>query len=390
MDAIDAKQALLDELSQMQENNSAIEQKKEEISTKKFALEERRVNAEYENMLESDRAITVIETTNFGAMTQEQIERESADAAAYFDAAKFKMEFVNKSLDESIPFFRKNLIVIGAKTGNGKTQLLANCVHNILSQRNPITGQMRRALVITNEETTIDIYNRVTCLVKGWTYENHEKFTDEQKQVMDKYFRVMAGKGSLVVVDDNYNGATGVTKTIEGIERIFENLIATETWYDVVIIDYYQNINSSSKNPKLDQFRVQEKAAALFDRYKNIYPAPIVVFTQLKSSEPGEETDDGMPFELRLKGSKSIIVPATHVFEIVADHQNCRTECKIHKSRYRPKSVGGIFYLGYDRGRLVAYTKDFIAQVDARRTDESKLALEKIQDKTDEKKEKVK
>ena len=50
MDAIDAKQALLDELSQMQENNSAIEQKKEEISTKKFALEERRVNAEYDGI----------------------------------------------------------------------------------------------------------------------------------------------------------------------------------------------------------------------------------------------------------------------------------------------------------------------------------------------------
>lgn len=355
----DIKEDTIKKLEEM----AAQEKKKKEVASKKLVIEERKVDNEIEKLAKNDKELAIARSTNFGAMTKEQIEKTQQDSREYIHAAKNCMKFVNSAFDGIIPFFRKNLILMGGKTGEGKSTAVANIVATTLRQTDPVTKKRCRVLVISNEEKTEDVYNRITCFAKGWHYVNHSKFTEEQSQTFENYIPVLAKDGWLTVVDDNFGSTptapvSGITTSLEGIQAIFDNLIANGEYYSVVIIDYYQNIKFSKRNPHMNEWEVQAQLAAVLDQYKNIYPAPIVLMAQV--SPPNEENT--IPFKVRIEGRKVILNVCTACVEMVADKQNLRTEWFIHKSRFN-ESIGTSFHTGYDKGRFVPYTEEFRANV---------------------------
>lgn len=370
----DAKDDFMSKLTQATE----LARRQKAVQEKKLAIEERRTTVELERIEQAEKDLELGRTANFGIMSSEQIARLQKENDEYMVAAKNSLTFINPTFKGLVPYFRKNLILLGAKTGDGKSTTVANIAVQTIRQKHPETGKLCRALIITNEEKAEDFFNRVTCLAKGWHYTNHDEFTDEQRKVFNDYIPILSK--CMNVVDDGYAGGTGMTTTIEGIETIFENMLRDGTYYDVVIIDYYQNIKFSSKNPRLNEWEVQAKLAAMLDKYKNIYPAPIVVMAQAEA--PTEANPK--PFKTRIEGRKVILNVATFAMEIVADRENLRTQWIVHKSRFT-KSLGKGIWTGYDKGKYVEYSTEFMREV---ANIKEKAEMDKISQLTDPKPEK--
>lgn len=370
------KNDFIEKLSQEQE----IDKKQKELKTKKFILEDRKVNLELDKLNQSDRDLAIAIASNFGQMSDEQIENLRKDNIEYINAAKQSMIFINSDpFGGVIPYFRKNILLLCGKTGDGKSTTVANIAAATMRQINPLTKKRRKVLVITNEERAEDVFNRITCLGKGWHYTNHDMFTDEQIKAFDETIKILAKDGWLNVIDNNYNGSNGVTTSIEGIQTIFDNLIRDKIYYDVVIIDYYQNIKFSKKNPRINEWEVQAAFAALMDSYKNVYPAPIVIMAQVVPPDK----DRKEPVEFRIKGRKIITDPATLIVEMIADRANLRTEWVIHKSRFN-ESVGQSFYTGYEKGKFVKYDVDFMKKVAKIKEERDANKLDKVIEKKEE------
>lgn len=342
--------------------------RKDELEIKAF-----RIEAQKRKIEETQRNLELQKNTKFGMLDDSEIEKMIKESEDYIDAARNAMPFIDPDAFKNVvPFFRKNLILIGAKTGEGKSTAVANIVRMLISQKNKLTGKLNRVLVITNEEKREDFYNRITCLIKGWHYTNHDKFTEEQKRTFSEYIRLLSRL--ITVVDDSHGGGSGMTTTLEGIDMIFSNSLRDMDHYDAVIIDYYQNVNASQKNPMMNQYDVQAALASLLDKYKNIYPAPIVMMAQIKPAEKDEE--DNSPIEHRIKGRKQALVVATFVLEMVAERDRYRTKWIIHKGRFS-EGVGTSFYTGYDRGRFVAYDDAFKQKALKMAEDKQRAAMNK-------------
>jgi replicative DNA helicase len=361
-----------DNFKEQIEAAAELDKKKKEVQEKEFILREKVVNQKLENLKKTEDELQKAKEIDYGLATDSYIEGVRKDNIEYIEAAQNPIEFINEEFDSVVPFFRKNLIVVGGKTGEGKSTAVANIILSTIRDTNPITGKPRRCLVITNEEKPADIYNRVTCLAKGIPYVNHNKFTKEQAQMLDHGIKVLSKSGLVMVIEDIHEGVPGTTTTIEGIKRVFDNLIAKKDFYDVVLIDYYQNFKYSKSNPGLGQYQIQELLSTELDLYKNVYPAPIVVMAQVKPPDQAET-----PFNIRIKGSKSLPDRATLVIEMVADRANYRTEWIVHKSRFTEGVIGQGFFTGYDKGRFVPYDNVFMQKVLAWKEEKTRRMLNK-------------
>ena len=270
----------------------------------------------------------------------------------YMKAAKNCMSFVCDAFKGLVPLFRKNLLLILADTGGGKSTVVANIAWQAVSTINPATSKKGRVLVLTNEEVSEDFYARVSCLRNKWAYVKHHEFTEQQKNTFLEDIKILSDNG-LSVIGDTHEGVSGMTSTFEGIEMIFENLIRDRKHYDVIIIDYYQNVASSKMDPRLGPYECQERFAQLLDKYKNIYPAPIVLMAQINKPKDDEDTT---PYNIRIKGRKVICDKATYTVELRPNYKICYTAWTVHKSRFTG-TTGDVIKTGFDRGRYVPWSK---------------------------------
>ena len=354
-----------DAIKDFQENmaKEEVEAKKaKEIRSKRLIIDENRVNREVDRIRQVSEELQKAENTDYSKLSKESRESLRKKNLDYFDGAKHGMEFIHPVFNGIVPFFQKNLILMLAKTGEGKSTAVSNMVLSIIRQKNPVTGAPRRVLVITNEEAEEDVYNRIPSLIKGWAYTNHAKFSDEQINTFDKFIDGVTRSGIINVIGDTYEGNDGTTTTIEGIRSIFDNLIKNKIHYDAIIIDYYQNVASSKVSPEMNEFQAQATLANMLDKYKNIYPAPIVVMAQIKPNDQEKGKENKTPIRLRIEGTKKIINKATFVMEMIPDKTNLRTEWFVHKTRFG-EFIGTSLFTGFDRGRFVEYNQAFIDQV---------------------------
>ena len=233
----------------------------------------------------------------------------------------------------------------------------------MLIQKHPVTGRLPRILVITNEEDIVDFYNRITCLLKGWHYVDHDLFTEEQLKTFEEYIEILSQR--ITVVDDQHSAdtgsLTGATTTPEGVEMIFQNLIANGDEYDAVLIDYYQGINESNKDPTLDEYKAQRRLTHILEKYRKAYHTPIIIMAQI--DPPDEERS--VPFQRRIQGTKLICTRATFILEMIKNAEHLVTEWVIHKGRF--SKLGQSVKTGYLNGLFVPYTPEFIAEVQRKR-----------------------
>jgi archaellum biogenesis ATPase FlaH len=361
-DSSDAAQ--LEELKAGMAAAAEHEKIKEETAKMQAKLNYRRATVQLEHMERTDKDLAVAANANYGKMSEKMIQEVENENNEYMEAAKKMLCFIDfETFGSFIPFFRKNLILIGADTGDGKSTCVANIAYGILTQKNLETGSNdKRALVLTNEEEVSDVLNRLTCLGRGWSYTNHNEFSDVQVKAFKTGIRAWTRDGRVTVVNDTYGGSHGVTTTLEGMENVFERLMEdyrrTGEHYDAVLIDYYQNIITSVKNSQMSANEVQERLGHMLDRYKNIYPAPIILFAQMKKVNK----DDRLTWKERIGGRKRIADFCTCVIEMTADKETHTTGWTVWKSRFT-KAIGKKLITGFDGGLFVKDNDEFRAKV---------------------------
>lgn len=128
------------------------EKKKAEIQAIELEVREHKAKAAKSRINEGERNLELAKTATFGTMSQEKINKLIEENSAYIESAQHGQTFIDpKTFKGVVPFFRKNLIFIGAKTGEGKSTAVANIVLQLISEINPETKKNKRVLVITNE-----------------------------------------------------------------------------------------------------------------------------------------------------------------------------------------------------------------------------------------------
>ena len=354
-----------DEFLKQIELDVALDIRTDELRKKELILRERKVENEIDALNRSDKSIAITKDSKLGRISDADIVRYKKDNTDYLNAAKNPIPFIHSVFDRIVPLFRNNLILIGAETGQGKSTCVSNIILTAL--RNG-----KRILVLTNEQNATDFYNTVSCYILGIPYTDHANFSAETIKKFEDNIEFFGKSGRLTIIDDTFGGSTGVTTTIEGIQGIFENLIANREYYDLVILDYYQSVHLSSKNPKLTEWDVQRNLGNLLDTYKNVYPAPIVLMAQVKP----QVEDENVPFKVRLEGVKAILNRATFSMEMVADKRNLKTEWLIEKSRFS-SSQGMKITTGFDRGRFVEYTEKFVEEVNKMKDSRAQREMDK-------------
>lgn len=345
----------LDDFNKKLEEDKKKDERKKNVQDKALILQEHRVERDLATLLQNKEELEKGKTVDFSRLSQEYVDELVSSSNQYIDAAKKSMCFMNEDFRLVVPFFKKNLILIGADTGDGKSTTVANVIYSTVTNINPATGKLGRVLVLSNEEAPEDFYNRITAVHLGLKYTNHNLITDEEKDQYAKFIPLWCKNDRLSIIGDTYQGISGWTTTLEGIEKIFTSLLESGNPPDVVILDYYQNVKRSKNDPELDQYKVQAMFAAFLDKMKLVYPGPIVVMAQMKRLTGDEDTT---PFNVRLKGSKEICDKATFIAEITPERALLRSKWKVWKSRFND-SAGENLLVGYDRGKFVPYSEDF-------------------------------
>lgn len=315
-----------------------------ELDVKTTKIKEVRTNAQYNKIKENEAKQEALKDINLFSRPPEHYQQLIQDNTEYMENAKISPQFLTSDFNDIVPFFAKNLIVIGAKSGEGKSTIAANIALSTV-------GQAKHCLMITNEEVETDVFNRVTCLIKKWPYTDHKKFTPEQVKVFNDHYQVVGQR--LSVIHDMSNGSGGTTTTIQGLTSILDKVVASEVKPGCIIIDYFQNISEDMESSGESPYNVLKRVAGLLDRYRKYVGCPIVVMVQLKA-----ESDDTSDFKFRIEHCKDIYTKSTCSLEVKADRENRRTVFTVRKARFSD-TLGKEVYVGFDKGRYVKYDMEF-------------------------------
>ena len=332
------------------------------LKEKEFALHKSKIERNYEDFKKKQEELKASESITIGEVEPDYYERLARENEEYMLLAQNSPSFLNidKDLSNSIPYFARNIILIGAESGNGKSTIAGNLAFQTILQQ-------KKILMITNEEIDTDVFNRVTCLLRGWPYTNHKEFTLEQRQEFARMYPILGR--NMTVISDYFNKVGGTTTTIEGVIGVLKKTLNSPVEYDAIIIDYFQNISVSNAGLNIDEWKVLDKFAKFLDSYRKVSKSPIVLLSQLKQSSEANP----LPFKERIERSKSIYNVSTCSVEVKANREDYSTSFKIHKSRF-PDAVGKEIVVGFKKGRYVEYNDEYKSEVNSKKS--QKLIME--------------
>lgn len=325
----------------------------EELKNKEYELRKTKIDIQHKELKKRQEQQEAFSILPIGKNIEARAEALSKENEEYIKLAKGSATFLSMDIfKDKVALFPRNIILIGAETGTGKSTTVANFVEAYLKQG-------KRVLIITNEEYPTDILNRIVFLLNDWAYTNHDEVTDEQLAECRRCYPIIMTR--VEIVDDKFNGIGGTTTTLEGIKSVCQTITSQfqngEEPYNAVLIDYVQNIKMSIEVPGLAQWQVLDRLGAYLDNWKGTYPAPTLLFSQLKATNSEHDS-----FKDRIEKFKAIMNHATTAIEVKADRENLRTEWIFRKNRFKG-AVGVSVFTGYDKGRYIDYDQEFMSRI---------------------------
>lgn len=232
-----------------------------------------------------------------------------------------------RALRDNIPFITKEitdfhlsqgLIIIGAKTGQGKSTTLANILAGFMEAKK----EGHRALVITNEETTASVYNRIACVMLKQSFkafhnaqlpEHIELEVQTLAQDLIEHIVVEEGNKQFDMTDSSH-----VKSALA---------YASEGGFKLACLDYFQTVTQDSEHPERGPVEVSKDLGFFLKDYGRRVTIPVVAFAQL---HPSSEMPD---FAQRVQNDRTIVNHCFIAIEIIPDFETKTTQAIVHKDR---------------------------------------------------------
>jgi hypothetical protein len=328
-----------------------------ELLSKEALIKKTRIENQYKQVIHGIETTEKIKSIDFIAPNDLDISSIQEDYLREEDLGKVRRTFIRPEFKD-VPHGPYQLILVGARSGEGKSTTAANLALGTIKDG-------KKVLLITNEETPYDSYNRVTALQNGWPFSKGANYTDEQKKIFFENMPVLSKQ--MKVIHENYGNGNGITTTIEGIcgitGQMLDAYLKTGIYYDTVIFDYYQNIKSSNENPSLTEFQVQKLFYNHINQFKKKYPASFVVLAQVRA-EKEDKNGNVIEFKERIEGTKEIYNAATCAIEMKSHKTDRMTEWLIRKHRWQSDLAQQRIVTGWDKGLYVEHNIEFIESVE--------------------------
>lgn len=271
-----------------------------------------------------------------------------------FDRKKMKKDiedrkkavtFINERVSEDIIAAPGSLMVIASMTGNGKSTLTAHMAMKLLEEN-------KRVLILSNEEKEQDVRARVSCLrvnVSFGDYKNNKCTEEEYEKVLDD--AEIVSKKMVVISTDNEIDAFKVTR-VEGVMATLEKAKGS---FDVVIIDYYTNVNMTEYGTQ-EPWHVNNRFASELNVFKDSAPFPIIMFAQCeilrtdkKIEHKAQKDYSSNHPKYRWIGGKGITLYATDILELERDFDRSCSILFAHKVRFGHGNLEPMKILPFDK-----------------------------------------
>jgi len=240
--------------------------------------------------------------------------------------------------------FTMGFIIIGAKSGKGKSTVLANILAHILEQG----AIKKKILVISNEENTEDVYSRIACLMCGydWIDYRNDSLTAEEFNKIDAVLFTLPQKiivQSLTSGKMEFHYIEDFMSTLDYAEKQ-----QNENGFEMIMFDYWQTINQSRENPSLSAMEISKKLGFQMKEFAARVGIPTVAFAQLKG-------DDKLDIKDRVENDKTLYNHAQDFIEITPNFETKKSTFIFHKNRWGYMQ-GKFITTVFDKGRYMPNT----------------------------------
>lgn len=339
------------------------------LQTETLLQENKQINAAIQNKKlkmqkeEIDRISSIQDSLEDEDLSERKFSKERMLKS--IEDRKNAVVFLNEEISEHFVAAPGSLIVIPSMTNNGKSTMTAHVTEALLKD-------MKRVLILSNEESEEDVRARVSCLRTGVSFGDYKtnKCNVEQIDIVLSDAEELANSGQFVVISPKDEKDAYKVTTVKGVITTMEK---AKGKFDTVLLDYYTNVNMSEFGV-IEPWHVNNRLATELNIFKDTAPYPIIAFAQCEGIKSDKKVDDKASLDFdsnhpmyRWKGGKSILTYATDIIELVKDFENSSSVLFAHKVRFGHGELERLHVLPFDKKmqRFTSWTPEFDAGVTA-------------------------
>lgn len=214
-------------------------------------------------------------------------------------------------------YLAQGLTLLCGKPGTAKSTTGANVLAGFIkSVPNKI------AVVATNEEAADAIYERVACVMLRLNFIAYflGKYGERERRKVEELIEKEIAPRIEIVDKGAFDMAC-----LEDVQSVFASA-ADDPNVGIGLLDYYQLVNYSRKDPGMASFEALKKLGLFFKELGETKTLPVVALAQLY--ETGADLAD------RIQNDKTVYNHAFRAIEVIPDPATLTTKFKVHKDRF--------------------------------------------------------
>lgn len=232
----------------------------------------------------------------------------------YRSIPKEYAQFGIKFLDDSLTAIKEDdLVLIQARTGGGKTQLITR-----IAQQNAMLGKNVHVFALEAHRGEITARIKYSHLAQAFYFQKEwrdfKKTPDYQKWVFNKQFEIL-DKFNLEVDTDLEKKYKNLNifyrEKIFNLDTFESYLSRISDFTDLVILDHFHFFDLDETN----EYAAQKKAIKHIKYLIDFYRKPVIVVVHIRKSE--RKTRSLLPDENEIMGSSDIAKVATRIISTI-------------------------------------------------------------------------